>query len=278
MSESREQLVGFISKVVEPEKMQVDEAPASSAPAEGGVKESDADSEELAKEREKERDREREEAAWQRKMLTVPEAETLVLLLGSIFLLDHQHVEQALTASWSLIQRVQSFNRRSVHVSSSHIHSPPPPSKQLPSTFLSLVLSMTYLSTRPHLLHPLTLCQMHLRTLDPLLSKAYFYWSRCVELQGKSAQIRTELLAGYRTAVLKHDQIGQVSNMLCFSSFLFLSPDLSPPSLCSTPACPNGTTPLSPSAGACPQSSLEHPVHPFVLAMASIIDADLSSA
>jgi hypothetical protein len=51
------------------------------------------------------------------------------------------------------------------------------------------------------------------RTLDPLLSKSYFYWARCVELRGKSALagIRNELLSAYRTAVLKHDQIGQVN-------------------------------------------------------------------
>lgn len=83
---------------------------ARAAACEG--KETEAESEEAAKEKERERDREREEAAWQRKMLTVPEAETLVLLLGAIFLLDQKHIGDALTASWSLIQRVQSFNRR----------------------------------------------------------------------------------------------------------------------------------------------------------------------
>jgi hypothetical protein len=58
------------------------------------------------------------------------------------------------------------------------------------------------------------------RTLDPLLSKSYFYWARCVELKGKSAlaSIRNELLSAYRTAVLKHDQIGQVN---IFSGCLF---------------------------------------------------------
>jgi hypothetical protein len=52
------------------------------------------------------------------------------------------------------------------------------------------------------------------RTMDQLLSKGYFYWARGVELTGKASNIRNELLAAYRTSVLKHDQIGQV----CFST------------------------------------------------------------
>ncbi len=111
--------------------MQVDPAPAAAAApapaaetkdaakegkegsqADAKAKEGEKDSEEKAKEREKERDREREEAAWLRKMLTVPEAEAFVLLLGAIYLLDQQNVEPAMTVSWSLIQRIQSFNRR----------------------------------------------------------------------------------------------------------------------------------------------------------------------
>mmetsp|Transcript_1895 Transcript_1895/g.3882 ORF Transcript_1895/g.3882 Transcript_1895/m.3882 type:complete len:537 (-) Transcript_1895:31-1641(-) len=168
-SPAREQLVAFLAKVEEVEKMQID-APAAAPPADAkeeakkeGAAESkeDKESEEKAKEREKERiEKEREEAAWVRKMLTVPEAETLVLLLGAIFLLDQKHIESSMTVCWALIQRVLTFNRR---------------------------------------------------TLDPLLSKAYFYWARCVELKGQSAQIRSELLSGYRTAVLKHDQIGQAT-------------------------------------------------------------------
>ena len=49
------------------------------------------------------------------------------------------------------------------------------------------------------------------RTTDQLLSKGYFYWARCIELSGRSAQIRSELLSAYRTATLKHDQIGQAT-------------------------------------------------------------------
>jgi hypothetical protein len=130
MLENREQLVGYIAQVQEIERMQVDPAPAAATPApaadakdaakdgkessqtDGKQKEGEKDSEEKAKEREKERDREREEAAWLRKMLTVPEAEAFVLLLGAIYLLDQQNVEPAMTVSWSLIQRIQSFNRR----------------------------------------------------------------------------------------------------------------------------------------------------------------------
>ena len=51
------------------------------------------------------------------------------------------------------------------------------------------------------------------RTLDQLLSKGYFYWARAVEITGKASSIRNELLAAYRTSVLKHDQIGQVTCM-----------------------------------------------------------------
>ena len=102
------------------ERMQVDPAPAAATPAaaaeskdeakdskdaskaDGKQKEGDKETEEKAKEREKERDREREEAAWLRKMLTVPEAEAFVLLLGAIYPLDQQNVEPAMTVSWSL--------------------------------------------------------------------------------------------------------------------------------------------------------------------------------
>ncbi len=65
-----------------------------------------------------------------------------------------------------------------------------------------------WVNNKMHYLTKLASC----RTLDPLLSKSYFYWARCVELKGKSALagIRNELLSAYRTAVLKHDQIGQV--------------------------------------------------------------------
>jgi 26S proteasome regulatory subunit N3 len=53
--------------------------------------------------------------------------------------------------------------------------------------------------------------QLNRRTTDQLLSKGYFYWARCIELSGRSAHIRNELLAAYRTATLKHDQIGQAT-------------------------------------------------------------------
>ena len=49
------------------------------------------------------------------------------------------------------------------------------------------------------------------RTMDQLQSKGYFYWARCMELMGKSNQIRQELLTAYRTCSLKHDQVGQAT-------------------------------------------------------------------
>ncbi|KAJ1494434.1 hypothetical protein T484DRAFT_1765475 [Baffinella frigidus] len=49
------------------------------------------------------------------------------------------------------------------------------------------------------------------RTMDQLQSRGYFYWARCMELMGKSSEIRHELLTAYRTCSLKHDQVGQAT-------------------------------------------------------------------
>lgn len=43
------------------------------------------------------------------------------------------------------------------------------------------------------------------RTLDEISARAFFYYSRAVELQGGLASIRAELLSFYRTAVLRGD-------------------------------------------------------------------------
>jgi 26S proteasome regulatory subunit N3 len=147
----REQLVGYLACIAD-EKMQV-ETPA--APPADAKKE-----EEPAEKTEDDKAKEKEEAAFVRKMQGVPEAEILIQLLFTIFLLDKKCLSEATNASSSLIQRAQHFNRR---------------------------------------------------TTDQLLSKGYFYWARCIELSGRSAQIRNELLAAYRTAALKHDQIGQAT-------------------------------------------------------------------
>ncbi len=47
------------------------------------------------------------------------------------------------------------------------------------------------------------------RTLDELNSRAYFYYSRAVELKGCLSSIRAQLLAAYRTAFLQHDSASQ---------------------------------------------------------------------
>lgn len=145
----REQLVGFLSGMAD-EVMQTDTPAAQPA----------ADKDETEEKTEEEKTKEKEEAAFVRKMQGLPEAEIFVQLLFTIFLLDKKCVTEATTASASLIQRAQHFNRR---------------------------------------------------TTDQLLSKGHFYWARCIELTGRSAQIRNELLAAYRTATLKHDQIGQAT-------------------------------------------------------------------
>lgn len=47
------------------------------------------------------------------------------------------------------------------------------------------------------------------RTMDDINSRAYFYYSRAVELSGPIAPIRSQLLAAYRTATLHHDSASQ---------------------------------------------------------------------
>lgn len=49
------------------------------------------------------------------------------------------------------------------------------------------------------------------RTLDPLLSKVYFYYSLTHEDQGTLADVRPALLATHRTACLYHDEMGQAT-------------------------------------------------------------------
>mmetsp|Transcript_4378 Transcript_4378/g.13259 ORF Transcript_4378/g.13259 Transcript_4378/m.13259 type:complete len:503 (+) Transcript_4378:214-1722(+) len=47
------------------------------------------------------------------------------------------------------------------------------------------------------------------RTMDDVASRAYFFYSRAHELTDKLALIRPRLLSAYRTAVLRHNHIGQ---------------------------------------------------------------------
>jgi len=49
------------------------------------------------------------------------------------------------------------------------------------------------------------------RTLDVFASRAYFYLSLAYERCGRLSEIRPELLAAYRTACLRHDQMGQAT-------------------------------------------------------------------
>lgn len=49
------------------------------------------------------------------------------------------------------------------------------------------------------------------RTLDQLTGRLYFYYSRVYELQGKILEVRTSLLAFYRSACLHHDTFGQAT-------------------------------------------------------------------
>lgn len=53
------------------------------------------------------------------------------------------------------------------------------------------------------------LSQFNRRTLDPLAARIYFYLSLCHEQAGTLAEIRGLLLALHRTAVLRHDALGQ---------------------------------------------------------------------
>ena len=52
---------------------------------------------------------------------------------------------------------------------------------------------------------------INIRTVDPFVSKAWFYYSLCFEKAGKLDQIRSSLLAAHRTACLRHDEIGQAT-------------------------------------------------------------------
>lgn len=57
----------------------------------------------------------------------------------------------------------------------------------------------------------LTVKARNRRTLDPLQARVYFYYSLACEKSGCLSSIRTELLAAYRTASLRHDAIGQAT-------------------------------------------------------------------
>jgi len=61
------------------------------------------------------------------------------------------------------------------------------------------------------LIQKLQQSQFNRRTLDPLLSKAYFYYSSAFELQKDLASIRSSLLSAYRTATLRHDKLTQAT-------------------------------------------------------------------
>merc|ERR1712113_670258 len=49
------------------------------------------------------------------------------------------------------------------------------------------------------------------RTLDIFLARAYFHLSLAYDREGRLAEIRAELLAAYRTACLRRDQMGQAT-------------------------------------------------------------------
>jgi len=51
----------------------------------------------------------------------------------------------------------------------------------------------------------------NIRTLDPLRARIYFYYSRSYELSKKYSDIRSELLATYHTATLRHDPVTQAT-------------------------------------------------------------------
>eukprot|EP01129_Flabellula_baltica_P002640 TRINITY_DN12458_c0_g1_i1.p1 TRINITY_DN12458_c0_g1~~TRINITY_DN12458_c0_g1_i1.p1 ORF type:complete len:484 (+),score=118.57 TRINITY_DN12458_c0_g1_i1:33-1454(+) len=53
--------------------------------------------------------------------------------------------------------------------------------------------------------------KLNRRTLDPLSAKVFFYFSLAYESIGKLGDIRPNLLAFQRTAVLRHNYLGQVS-------------------------------------------------------------------
>jgi hypothetical protein len=58
------------------------------------------------------KEREKEEAAFHKRLLTVPEAEVFVQLLVTIYLLDQKALDASISCASSLIQRAQTFNRR----------------------------------------------------------------------------------------------------------------------------------------------------------------------
>ena len=104
-----ESLVAFVEGVTENDVMQV-EAPATASQEieKNAVIDKKAEEEKNAEIEKKER----EEAAFYKKMLSIPEAESFVQLLVTIFLLDKKYLENAISCASSLIQRAQSFNRR----------------------------------------------------------------------------------------------------------------------------------------------------------------------
>jgi hypothetical protein len=111
----RELLISQLSLIVAEESMQV-EAASVVAPAVGEDKAEKPDDvpapaisdEEAAKIKE----REKEEAAFHKRLLTVPEAEVFVQLLVTIYLLDQKAIDASITCASALIQRAQTFNRR----------------------------------------------------------------------------------------------------------------------------------------------------------------------
>lgn len=57
------------------------------------------------------------------------------------------------------------------------------------------------------------LSEFNRRTLDPILAKAFFYYSRVYELRKESSFTRPSLHAGFRTSTLRHDKISQATIM-----------------------------------------------------------------
>jgi len=47
------------------------------------------------------------------------------------------------------------------------------------------------------------------RSLDAFAAKIYFYYARSYELSGALSDVRSSLLAAYRTAALRHDDLNQ---------------------------------------------------------------------
>jgi hypothetical protein len=118
----RELLISQLSLIAAEESMQV-EATAVVVPAGGDDKAEKPDEtpapvisdEEAAKIKE----REKEEAAFHKRLLTVPEAEVFVQLLVTIYLLDQKALDASITCASALIQRAQTFNRRCGRTSNS---------------------------------------------------------------------------------------------------------------------------------------------------------------